>query len=543
MSDDTLPPADEPVVQQQQQQVVEVNHAPGLVIDDEPGMLADNGPDDELGFGSPAPSDEPAAAAASESGEDAEDFRRPLLPDATNVRQDYQISYPRDDNKGRYLERIFMPAGRPQDLNDAIAAAPNVRIDDTSTSQEWARSLHGGFEAAMVGDAFGSSVMRTDALWCQNVQSEAGVLEAKAPEHGTSSGVVMTGERAILRMRHFMGMGSVFQIPLWHSGFWIALKAPSDSALLELDRRIMMEKIFLGRDTHGLVFSNHSVYIVGWLTDFVLSHVYDTSVDGWAADDLGKRIDSRDIPTLIWGMTCLIWTRGFNYSQACAAVPEKCNHKTEERLDVTKLHWTDNRAFTPWQVGHMAQRNVKVKPEAVEKYQQEFTRGRSRHCKLSETISVLLKSATIDQYLDSGNRWVGAIVNMVDRAFKLEPDNEERNAIIDEQGKSTTMRQFAHYVQEIHLPNRNRIIEPDTIEMALSELSSDPALVEKFMNEVGSFINDSTISLIAIPQHDCPKCGTPHKAPFHRFPNLLPIDIGATFFGLLVQKVAMIRGR
>lgn len=527
--------------------VEEVAHAPGLVIDEEPGELADSGIDSELGFGT-APDTAPVADLP-EPGEEAPEpeERRPQQPPALNVRQDYEVRFERDPKRPLY-ERMYLPDGRPADVNAAIDKAPNVRLDSTPAGQDWARALQNGLELTMIGDAFGSSVLRPNALWAQNVQSDVGVLEAKAPDYKETSGKVLTGESAMLRMRHFLGRGSVIQVPLWHSGFWVALKGPSDSTLLELDRRIMMEKISLGRQVHGLVFSNQGVYIVGWIMDFVLSHIYDVSVEGWGAEDLRKKIDARDIPTLVWGMVCLIWTRGFNYEQACCAQPEKCQHVTKERLDVTKLHWVDNRALTQWQVTHMAGRNVKATPDAVEKYRNEFPSGKFRKVELSPRVSMVLKHATIAEYIDSGNRWVSGIVNMVDRAFALSPDDDERNAAIEEQGQATTMRQFSHYISEIVLPRSNRIVEPDTVLLALNELSAeepdeDGSLVDKFMNEVGSFINDSTIAVVAVPHHECPKCGTPHVPSMPRYPNLLPLDIFATFFGLLVQRVEKIRNR
>lgn len=525
----------------------EIAHAPGLVIDEEPGELADSGVDSELGFEGSDDDAEILPADVPEPEPEEIDERRPPAIPALNVRQDYEVRYPHDPKRPVY-ERIFLPAGRPEDINAAIDKAPNVRLDSTTTGQDWARALQAGIDTTMIGDAFGPSVLRPDSLWAQNVQSELGVLEAKAPEFGDTVGKVLTGERAMLRMRHFLGRGSVFQVPLWHSGFWVALKGPSDSALLELDRRIMMEKINLGRHVHGLVFSNQGVYIVGWLVDFVLSHIYDVGVDGWGPEDLRKKVDARDIPTLVWGMVCLIWTRGFNYEQSCAAQPEKCQHVTKERLDVTKLHWVDNRALTQWQVTHMAARNKKVTAAAVEKYRNEFPAGQFRKAELSSRVSVVLKHATVEDYLDGGSRWISGIVNMVDRAFALSPDDGERNAAIDEQGQATTMRQFSHYVSEVLLPKGNRIVEPDTVLLALNELSGeesddDEELADKFMNEVGSFINDTTIAVIAVPLHDCPKCGTPHKASMPRHPNLLPLDIFATFFGLLVQRVEKIRNR
>lgn len=519
--------------------------APGLVFDESPGEMA--------------LADEPAPAVAGEvTAEQAGIYaeppkqivddapqaptRRPPAPDATNVRQDFETykPLPKDYQSN---EMLFLPADRPERLNAAIDAVPNVRLDDSVATREWARALNNGLDLSMIGDAFGGAVLRPDALWRQNVPSSQGDLQAKSPEFKETSGMTLTGERAILRMRHLLGQGSVIQIPMWHSGFWIALKNPSDGALLELDRRLSMEKISLGRTVHGLCYSNHNVYIIGWLVEFALNHVYDVTVEGWGAQDLRKHISSLDIPSLLWGLSALIWNQGFEYNQACGAEPEKCQHIFKELLDVSKLHWVDNRSLTEWQVAHMAGRNAKSKPDAVEKYRSEFVRMRPRRAQIDDKVWVTLKTPSIDEYLDSGNRWVAGIVHMVDSAFQLEGEDDVRNAHIDEQGKATTMRQFAHYVSEVHLPNDNNMVDRETVEMALSDLSSKPGLVDRYMNEIGDYINDSTIAVVAIPAHECPKCGTPRESKLPKFPQLLPIDVASTFFTLLVQKVQAIRAR
>jgi hypothetical protein len=49
--------------------------------------------------------------------------------------------------------------------------------------------------------------------------------------------------------------------------------------------------------------------------------------------------------------------------------------------------------------------------------------------------------------------------------------------------------------------------------------------------------------VIAIPAHECPKCGTPRESGMPRYPQLLPIDVMSTFFTLLGQKATLIRRR
>ena len=39
-----------------------------------------------------------------------------------------------------------------------------------------------------------------------------------------------------------MNLGQLMSVPLWHSGLWIKLKAPSDAALLALETELLKKR-------------------------------------------------------------------------------------------------------------------------------------------------------------------------------------------------------------------------------------------------------------------------------------------------------------
>jgi hypothetical protein len=504
----------------------------GIVDDEDAGQLYLDEPDDEP-QGVPVPA--PKAA-------DEEEAPKPPRPDALNVKQQHEVYraiLPTDDVD----ELIMLPAGTNDEINVALAATPNVRLDDTEQTREWAFVLNEGTKITQIGSAFEASVRREDSMWVQEIPSELGVLAGAAPQFKDKPGVLLTGERAVLRLRHLTGQGSVYQVPLWHSGFWVTFKAPSDGAILELQRRIMQEKIDLGRHVHGLAFSNHSVYTAGWMTDFALNHIYDTNIKDIAPEQLRELIVSLDLPSVFWGIACVQWPNGFKYAQACANDPSKCQEVVRELIDVTKLQWCDQRVLTPWQVSHMASRNKKVTLDQIEKYRSEFVVGKPRVVELAPGVKATLKVPTVADYLTSGNKWVGAIVQMIDKAFSLSPEDGQRNQFITEQGQASTMRQFGHWLQELELPGDQKITDQETLEMSLDSLSGKEKIVDNFLNAVGKFMDEATSCVIAIPTHDCPKCGHKRGSNLPRYPHLLPLDVMATFFILLGQKATSIRNR
>lgn len=440
-------------------------------------------------------------------------------------------------------DTLHLPGGTVQEVRDAINDGPNIRLDDSAAGREWSESLRESTEVLMVRGIGDQAAQRPEAEYHQRIDSERGPLCAGIPNLKFNTGEKVSGERAVLRVRSLLGMGTILQIPLWHSGFWVTLKAPSEGSLLELQRRLIEEKINLGRNTHGLAYANTSVFIAGWLIDFAMAHIYDITVKG--EFDLRKKIKVLDIPTIIWGLACTIWPSGFQYSRACIADPEKCNHVIHEKLNLSKILWVDRNSLTQKQINHMMSRGgTSMTPESVDAYQAEFQRGMGRTIKFGpeEQIAMTFKVPNVDEYIESGYKWINNIVSMIDAAMTTERNDTTRNIQVAEMGKATNMRQYAHWIESI---DANGMLADDveTIEQIVDTLSSEDDIRVKYFTEVIRFIDDATMSLIAVPTFECPACNQPQKAPHARFPHLLPIDVMSSFFTLVVQKLQKIHTR
>lgn len=472
------------------------------------------------------------------------------VADCKSVQQDYPTSTPLSNKAEGDAIGLSLPSLRTDDFKTYVDTLPNLEITETAEGAEWFMRVEGASIVRPSRNMFDRTVDRTEALFKQFVDSEKGKLAPGNIKLGDASNTKVSGEKAVLRMRAAMGLGSVISIPLWHSGFWITIKAPNEAAELELNRRIAEEKISLGRATYGLMFANTSVFFAGWLIDFALAHVYDTSLKVEGIDNIRKHISQLDIPILVWGLACATYPNGFPYARAVMDKDHSTSETVKEKINVGKLIWVDNNSFTPWQIAHMAQRGSNTMTlESIEKYKSEFTRGKGRTIEISDKISINLRVPTIDQYLTSGQRWVNGIVNMIDKAFGLGDNssgndaeserirNNKRNSYIIEQGKATNMRQYGHYVESIEVMGALTDDE-ETLNEQLNALSADDNARKIFFDSVIQFIEDSTVAVIATPV-----VKEKENETYPRFPRLLVIDPMTVFFILLVQKVTQIQQR
>jgi hypothetical protein len=81
-------------------------------------------------------------------------------------------------------------------------------------------------------------------------------------------------------------------------------------------------------------------------------------------------------------------------------------------------------------------------------------------------------------------------------------------------------------------------VDVDTIRQTLGELGGEPELADDFFQQIVNYIEDTTLSIVALPRFDCPACGKPTTADEKNHPYLNPIDVEALFFMMLGQHIA-----
>lgn len=445
-------------------------------------------------------------------------------------------------------EALFVIPCTSSEFNNLLSNAQRLDPSGSERGRTWAAAVSMGREV-MPAAAVGLDALTRESLWRQSVPAgEAGSVEIKAgrPKFGEGRGDgALVGEEALQRMQAMLGTGQIVRLPLWHSGIWISLKAPTESQLLELDRRIATEKIRLGRDTSGLAYSNMSVYHNSYLANFALQMVFDCSISGYNVEMLKDRILLPDLPQLLWGLLCTIYPNGYRYFRPCINDPSVCQHVVEELLDISKLSWTDNMALTQSQRAHMVRKTAKIPDGELKTYTDQH-RFQNKGTLLVKDFEgnktvVELRVPTLADYEASGFAWVDGIVAATDAAFGSQLNPEERDSYLLEQAAATSLRQYAHWIKRIVFNGKDHIEDRATLDAMISQLTGDVEVYSNFLEGVKDYINEATISQIAIPTYKCPSCQKDQINPEEsKHPHLIPLDIGTIFFILLGQRTLLL---
>lgn len=439
-------------------------------------------------------------------------------------------------------EVMFFFSERGTEVDERIRAFVSPSAIRNGKGADWNQSIVAAAQrSAFIDRRLENTTRRDSSKFMQYLETESAKLGYSAPKIAEAGASGYTGEKGIQRVRAIMGLGGIVSVPLWHSGFWITLTAPSESSLIELHRRLQEEKIELGRETFGLVFSNEESYINSWLLDFCLEHLYEHSVRVDNIQDLRPLIKIQDLNILFWGIACLIWPRGFDYARSLMTKEGIENTTTvSAKINLGKLMWIDNSSFDDKHRAHMTnrQRN-KMSVDSITEYQRTFvpTLADGRRIQIREGLELLIASTDVNNYISDGENWIAGIVQTVDSTFtQAAPNQQERNRMIDIHARASRLRNYGAWVKAIIIDGYENTNREDITEM-LNVLSVDEETSTLVTKEITKFIDDSTRALIAIPETSGKEMGLP------RFPHLIPLDVVNTFFTLLAQRVGIISRR
>ena len=460
-----------------------------------------------------------------------------------------------DDKEVSIAEALVLLNANEDKIEVDVRKLPNLQNGSDKENALWFGAVMKGVTHLMHGKTFTERLHDEESHWTNRPTYDDKPITVSRLRAKDSAGIT-SGEAAVMKVKARMGLGSIVPVPLWHTGGYVTLKAPSNASVLELNRRIGQEKITLGRITNGMVFSNTGIYIQSYLVNFILAHVYDTSFGTKNVEELKAIILSTDLPSLIWGMVCAMYPDGYELREPCVAQITKCKHISEGTVNIARLRVVDTSRLSDEQLKHMSRRSATFTADEIEKYQSGFSYNtKTVEIAGADGISMSLSVPTIAEYEQVGFDWVDSTVNMVDQAFRVPLKGDARNEYITDQGRLATLRQFSHWIKELNLGTEEEpdmITDRSTIDSILAEFSADDNMRISIMNNIGEHIENSTIAIIGYPNIDCPSCGLRYGDSIEeseeegvadkvvrgeKVPEFIPLDMTTTFFTLCEQRI------
>lgn len=448
------------------------------------------------------------------------------------------------------IERLAVMGVTAQEANNLSDFYPELELGETDHELNWGALSEEAAMHAQVHGHFEEATRRPNSMWRNSVRAENENLHLARPKFEKSEGQQLSGQAAVMRMQALVGLGSHARVPLWYTGLWVTMRAPTEAALLELERRLAHEKVTFGRQSGGLAYSNSMSYLMNHLVDFALAHVIEATCKYSETAELKDIILQPDAEALIHGLLCTMYPNGYPYRQPCVINPSKCTHVIEALISLPRLAWTDQMRLTAWQGRQMTRKTAKFTAEEIKRYQGEHALLDSRNVTLSDSVSMTLTIPTIAKYVEVGTSWIDSIVEKIERTFGKTASPQERAKLINDHARITSLCQYAHWVEKLVLKEADEstatIVDPSAIMETLAVMAGATDVSSSFYEGIRKFIDDSALTVFAVPKTPCPKC-SPNDQPIEpedsRHPYLIPLDLVNVFSTLRARRIIKIIGQ
>lgn len=415
--------------------------------------------------------------------------------------------------------------------------------------KDWKNTLQSSVDFYTVGGLYQDRFEEQGSEFRQGLVTDTGILNTIAPVNFKNTAGELKGEIALLKVSKALGLGDVVNVPLPHSGIWVTIKPPTEKDLIDFYNSIFREKIMLGRTTFGLTLTNFSVHINNRLMDFIMKHIHSVNYGDLPKADLKNYLLIHDFPILAWGFACTMYPNGFDYQRACVKDVEACSHIAKAKLNLAKLLWIDNPSLSAAQKKIMEEfRPNKLSLDSYRKFISEHTRVAGSSFEAKNGMQFKLKVPTFNEYTTDGLAWISGINSAIENIILLESDNQDDEAkteMLNNYVKTSILRQFNHFVDEIKLEDGSTINDRETINSVLEAFSAQDELRGEITENILKFKAKTTLGLIGIPEYKCPNCGA-HQNPTpvnDNFVNVIPLDAMNLFFTLITLRISKILKR
>ncbi|ATA65340.1 hypothetical protein 2050HW_00005 [Serratia phage vB_SmaM_ 2050HW] len=359
-------------------------------------------------------------------------------------------------------------------------------------------------------------------------------------------GAVVSGHGAVDLFMAGTNLGRSVQIPLWHSGFWVTLRAPTGAYLAEIDRALAFSREEIGLDTNGAVGSNDALVFDEVLLDSALKLVTSSTLPFSKNPlELKEFIAKNDIPVLIWGMAMAAFPDGTPIAIPCA----ECHDVQTVHANPLRMFWVDESRFTAKQLAHMGRTNkVQTKVEDLVKYHEEFEILNTANWEYNGRV-FYFNDPSADEYLVRGREWISSINRALSESLRSQYDDAEHRAAAVQSALSTEdLCRFAHYIKEIKVPSQDHeggyylIQDMPTIIDVLRQLAADAKGSMELMVAINDFVNDSIGALVGFPNVACPSCGKYHLNKKGESTVIVPFNPATGFFTLAQHRIRVSGG-
>lgn len=347
-------------------------------------------------------------------------------------------------------------------------------------------------------------------------------------------------------------------VPLWSSGFRVELTGAGNLDLLNLETKILMDKIDISTETYGYALSSYNIYMDRILIDFILDQVGKSTAGTTDPRTLKRLISLADFDILTLGMASTIFPDGYPMERAMfrKTVEGVSSIKRNRKLNVWRMKIVRDSHFTQEQKDRINIVSGNIPREELDQHREGIRPEVERFVDVGNDVYIKLHTPTLDEYLRIGLKFATGMEEHAKRVLGSEMDEDQRGIYLQRASDISRVMYLSHWVEGIYfkegpegdmIPSVVRVKGVDATEedirsadkeiaKVLEDISVFPSKADHLLDEIEKYIDRMRLAFAIIPREP----NTIVEKGEH--PHVITISPAEVFFTLLHHKIQMAGG-
>ena len=462
-----------------------------------------------------------------------------------------------DDTNEDYA--IYTLRGTQQSVYAALERVKDSFFEqDPAAFEKWWSRLSAAQGTYMLhDDQYFDITTRGGAKWRNMLNhgtEESPLYKGLINERGLGKSTSNDSSASFNLLSGLLKLGMSAYTPLYHTGIWVKLRAPTAASFIRLDETIASDKVDYGMRTRGDIFSNDAAIVRKHIADFVLDHIESTTAPKDDPDYLKTIIKVEDLNTLMLAMMKARYPDGYPLVQVCSVDPNECSHTTEGLVDLRSLLWVDTTALSARQYAIINNVRKRITEEQLQEYQDEFRSGGKGVIHLSTEevvddnivngVTINIEMPTLAKEEDYAVNWIRDTEHEIEELFREKNNPEDRRRKWQDIINTNYFKTYGQYIRSIAIIEAGRKVkefdaerDPDEIDRFFEIVSGEYVYTQQFFKALKKYMAENVVSVVGILNYECPNCGKKHDTRPGKHHIVLPIDMVSTFFTLVRSSV------
>lgn len=389
--------------------------------------------------------------------------------------------------------------------------------------------------------------------------SDTGIINSKNTEVEPNSKKANIG-----RFLSIIGLGNNIDIPLYHSGFRITCKAPTQADFAKLEFDIFNSELNIGRDTSGFISSNRKGFAMDIICTLITDCIISTTLKLDDSDDILKYISILDFNIILLGLIQASNPNKLDIQRPCSNIytveDERviCGEFVTGVVDPSKLLFINTDVIDETMLSIIARKSensvtkedrelyIKLMKDNTRKFQKIAGDEIKDHFTYipdqsnpDNYVNISYNIPTIYEYLESSNLWLSIIKAEIEDILNDTEQGQKQEVI----GKIINNNQLAilsSNIGEMYLSKTgDTYTDPSDIIGMLTAINNGDDIFGEMNNQIQNYVATSMFAICGIPNYTCPKCKQKQNLSTtlnDEFKSFIPMDMMDFFFKLIQHR-------